>query len=39
MSRMIFVNLPVGDLRKSRAFLEALGAVNDRGSPTTRPRA
>ena len=29
MSRMIFVNLPVSDLRKSRAFLEALGAVND----------
>jgi predicted lactoylglutathione lyase len=26
---MIFVNLPVGDLQKSRAFLEALGAVND----------
>ena len=29
MSRMIFVNLPVADLRKSRAFLEALGAVNE----------
>ena len=29
MSRMIFVNLPVSDLEKSRAFLEALGAVND----------
>ena len=29
MSRMIFVNLPVSDLDKSRAFLEALGAVND----------
>jgi predicted lactoylglutathione lyase len=29
MSRMIFVNLPVGDLQKSRAFLEALGAVNE----------
>ena len=29
MSRMIFVNLPVGDLAKSRAFLEALGAVNE----------
>lgn len=29
MSRMIFVNLPVIDLAKSRAFLEALGAVND----------
>jgi uncharacterized protein len=29
MSRMIFVNLPVADLQKSRAFLEALGAVND----------
>ena len=29
MSRMIFVNLPVSDLAKSRAFLEALGAVNE----------
>src|SRR3982750_1206650 len=29
MSRMIFVNLPVPDLGKSRAFLEALGAVNE----------
>jgi uncharacterized protein len=29
MSRMIFVNLPVSDLNRSRAFLEALGAVND----------
>ena len=29
MSRMIFVNLPVADLPKSRAFLEALGAVNE----------
>jgi predicted lactoylglutathione lyase len=28
-SRMIFVNLPVTDLQRSRAFLEALGAVND----------
>ena len=27
--RMIFVNLPVSDLQRSRAFLEALGAVND----------
>ena len=27
MSRMIFVNLPVTDLERSRAFLEALGAV------------
>ena len=27
MSRIIFVNLPVTDLGKSRAFLEALGAV------------
>jgi predicted lactoylglutathione lyase len=26
---MIFVNLPVADLGKSRAFLEALGAVNE----------
>jgi uncharacterized protein len=29
MSRMIFVNLPVTDLARSRAFLEALGAVNE----------
>ncbi|MFL6760040.1 VOC family protein [Sphingomonas sp.] len=29
MSRMIFVNLPVSDLTKSRAFLEAIGAVNE----------
>lgn len=29
MSRMIFVNLPVADLGKSRLFLEALGAVNE----------
>ena len=29
MSRMIFVNLPVTDLQKSRGFLEALGAVNE----------
>ena len=29
MPRMIFVNLPVRDLRKSRGFLEALGAVNE----------
>lgn len=29
MSRMIFVNLPVADLQQSRAFLEALGAVNE----------
>ena len=29
MSRMIFVNLPVADLPKSRRFLEALGAVNE----------
>jgi predicted lactoylglutathione lyase len=28
-SRMIFVNLPVSDLQRSRRFLEALGAVND----------
>lgn len=27
MPKMIFVNLPVADLEKSRAFLEALGAV------------
>ena len=29
MSRMIFVNLPVADLGRSRAFLEALGASNE----------
>ena len=29
MSRMIFVNLPVTDLQRSRGFLEALGAVNE----------
>jgi predicted lactoylglutathione lyase len=29
MSRMIFVNLPVSDLARSRGFLEALGAVNE----------
>jgi predicted lactoylglutathione lyase len=29
MSRMIFVNLPVADLGKGRAFLEALGATNE----------
>jgi len=29
MSQMIFVNLPVTDLAQSRAFLEALGAVNE----------
>src|SRR5438270_12006917 len=29
MHRMIFVNLPVSDLQKSRAFMEALGAVNE----------
>ena len=29
MSLMIFVNLPVADLGKARAFLEALGAVNE----------
>jgi predicted lactoylglutathione lyase len=29
MSRMIFVNLPVQDLARSRGFLEALGAVNE----------
>ena len=29
MSRMIFINLPVADLQKSRAFVEALGAVNE----------
>ena len=29
MTRMIFVNLPVRDLSKSRAFYEAIGAVNN----------
>lgn len=29
MQPMIFVNLPVRDLQKSRKFLEALGAVNE----------
>ena len=29
MLRMIFVNLPVSDLQRSRRFLEALGAVNE----------
>ena len=29
MSRLIFVNLPVTDLQKSRAFVEALGAANE----------
>jgi len=29
MSRMIFVNLPVADLGRSRAFIEGLGAVNE----------
>ena len=29
MARMIFVNLPVSDLGRSRAFVEALGAVNE----------
>ena len=29
MGRMIFVNLPVADLARSRRFLEALGAVNE----------
>ncbi|MFL6736836.1 MAG: VOC family protein [Sphingomonas sp.] len=29
MTQMIFVNLPVTDLQVSRAFLEALGAVNE----------
>ena len=29
MHKQIFVNLPVSDLQKSRAFLEALGAVNE----------
>jgi uncharacterized protein len=29
MSRMIFVNLPVTDLGRSRRFLEAIGAVNE----------
>jgi predicted lactoylglutathione lyase len=29
MTKMIFINLPVSDLQKSRAFLEALGAINE----------
>ena len=29
MSQLIFVNLPVADLQKSRTFLEALGATNE----------
>lgn len=29
MSRMIFVNLPVADLARARAFYEALGFVNN----------
>ena len=29
MTRMIFVNLPVADLARSRAFYEALGFVNN----------
>ena len=29
MAQMIFVNLPVSDLQRSRAFLEALGAINE----------
>ena len=29
MSRMIFVNLPVADLGKSRRFLESIGAENE----------
>ncbi len=29
MSRMIFVNLPVADLPKSKAFYEAIGFVNN----------
>ena len=29
MTQIIFVNLPVSSLGKSRAFLEALGAVNE----------
>jgi uncharacterized protein len=28
-NQMIFVNLPVSDLQRSRRFLEALGAVNE----------
>jgi predicted lactoylglutathione lyase len=30
MTKMIFVNLPVADLGRSRAFLEGLGAVNEK---------
>ena len=39
MTRMIFVNLPVSDLEKSRGFLEALAPSTSRGSPTTPGRA
>ncbi len=29
MSKMIFINLPVTDLEKSKAFYESVGAVNN----------
>lgn len=29
MSKLIFINLPVTDLQRSRAFYEAVGAVNN----------
>lgn len=29
MSKMIFINLPVSDLEKSKAFYESVGAVNN----------
>src|SRR3569623_1546222 len=29
MSRLIFINLPVTDLKRSKAFYEAVGAVNN----------
>ena len=29
MSKMIFINLPVTDLQRSKAFYEAVGAVNN----------
>ena len=29
MAKMIFVNLPVADLEKSKAFYEAIGFINN----------
>ena len=39
MPQMIFVNLPVTDLGKSKAFYEAIGAANNPRSPTRPPPA